>query len=152
MPYLPRLMNTACARHLNPQTQDSFSHKHTFLVDHFPSSSFLSRRGRKCSLSVPVSCGVLRAVLPPLVLCGGSLTALTYLASAFHDEVMPTCVLYCLANSTLCCLLDFCKCMILPVLSPTSAMSVVLLMAAGGSLSTSGIFLGVAQCSGFCVS
>lgn len=47
-------MKIACARHLNPQTPDSFSHKHTFLTNHFPSSSFLPRRGRKSSLSVPV--------------------------------------------------------------------------------------------------
>lgn len=42
-----------------------------------------------------------RAALPPLVLCEGSPAALTCGARAFHDEVMPTYVLYCLANSTL---------------------------------------------------
>lgn len=42
-----------------------------------------------------------RAVLSPLVLCEGSPTALTCLPRAFHDEVLPACVLYCLANSTL---------------------------------------------------
>lgn len=40
---------------------NSSSYEHTSLVDHFPSSSFLSRRGRRCSLSVTASGAMLRS-------------------------------------------------------------------------------------------
>lgn len=47
--------------------QNSFSYEHTFLVDHFPSSAFLSMRGRRCSLSATASYAVLRPdIIGPL--------------------------------------------------------------------------------------
>lgn len=93
------------------------------------------------------------ALLPPTPLSlQAPLSAVPPTPTARPAACLFTDSKYCLANSTLCCWPSLCECIILPVLSPTSAMSVFLLMTAGGSLSTSDIFLEVTQGSSFSVS